>query len=98
MVMGALGITYSSLQSKSSEQLMQLFNNLRDEDDFEQSMIWSYTYDPLTGLTSETDPNGKTTYYDYDDNSRLEIIWDFEENVLQKKMNTIILTQMENKP
>jgi len=38
-------------------------------------MITSYTYNPLVGMTSETDPAGHTTIYKYDDDfNRLETI------------------------
>lgn len=34
--------------------------------------ITTYTYQPLIGITSITEPNGLTTYYDYDNNCRLK--------------------------
>lgn len=47
--------------------------------------ITTYTYSPLIGMTSQTAPNGLTTYYDYDlfgrltrlENSKGEIIADY---------------------
>lgn len=38
------------------------------------AMVTAYTYLPLIGITSETAPNGMTTYYEYDALGRLQII------------------------
>ncbi len=44
----------------------------------------TYTYDPLIGMTSETDPNNQTTYYEYDGLGRLQYIKDKEKNIVEK--------------
>jgi len=47
------------------------------------AQVTTYTYLPLTGVTSETDPRGRTTYYQYDAFQRLRLITDNEGNVVK---------------
>lgn len=51
-------------------------NVLADEVRLIPSMaqMTTYTFDPLIGMTSETDVNGKTTYYEYDGLNRLSVV------------------------
>jgi hypothetical protein len=48
------------------------------------AQMTTYTYDPLIGLRSMTDANNVTTYYDYDDLSRLKLVKDDKGNILKK--------------
>lgn len=48
------------------------------------AMITTYTYSPLIGITSSTDPNNITTYYEYDSFGRLQSMKDHEENIVQQ--------------
>jgi YD repeat-containing protein len=41
------------------------------------------TYDPLTGVTSETDANNRTNYYTYDDIGRLTVVTDNDGNIVK---------------
>jgi hypothetical protein len=47
------------------------------------SQVTIYTYTPFVGPTSETDFNGRTTYYEYDAFNRLQNIKDFQFNILK---------------
>ena len=47
------------------------------------ALVTTYTYSPLTGITSETDPKGQITYYQYDAFQRLQVILDNDGNVLK---------------
>lgn len=47
------------------------------------AIVTTYTYLPLVGITSETDPRGKTTYYEYDAFGRLKAIKDRNERILK---------------
>ncbi len=44
----------------------------------------TYTHDPIAGVTSVTDINNQTTYYEYDDLGRLIKITDSNGNLIQK--------------
>ncbi len=48
------------------------------------AMITTYSYLPLIGLTSQTGPDGRTTYYEYDSFGRLEYIRDHNGNIIKK--------------
>jgi YD repeat-containing protein len=48
------------------------------------AVMTTYTYDPLIGMTSSTDANNITTYYDYDGLGRLFLIKDDKGNILKK--------------
>ena len=49
-----------------------------------KAMVTTYTYLPLIGITSATDPSGKTVFYEYDAFGRLMHIRDQNNNILKK--------------
>uniref|UniRef100_UPI00404A79BE hypothetical protein n=1 Tax=Gelidibacter sp. TaxID=2018083 RepID=UPI00404A79BE len=59
-------------------------SNLRTNAILSKAMISTYTYDPLVGVTSMTDPKGYTMYYEYDEFNRLKQVKDAEGNILSK--------------
>jgi len=46
------------------------------------ALVTTYTYDPLIGVTSMTDPRGYTMYYEYDGLNRLSAVKDADGNLV----------------
>ncbi len=61
-----------------------LFKNLREHSYFAKAQISGYTYDPLIGVTTVTDPKGYTMSYHYDEFNRLEYILDQDQHIVQQ--------------
>ena len=59
-----------------------LFNNIKSL--VPNASTTTFTYKPLIGLTSQTDPAGRKTTYDYDDFGRLKLIKDLNQNIVKK--------------
>ncbi len=71
---------------KSSTCKEEILRNALKElrDGLPNAIVSTYTYDPLIGVTSMTDPKGYTTYYQYDGLNRLDHIADADGKVLKK--------------
>lgn len=59
-------------------------NHLANLRNIPGAFVTTYTYKPLVGITSETDPRGKTIYYEYDASNRLSLIRDQDNNIIKK--------------
>lgn len=73
----ALGIGFSVPNGLSSSQETALRN-------LPNTMVTTYTYAPMIGVTSITDPKGNTIYYQYDEFNRLKHVKDKDGNILSK--------------
>jgi YD repeat-containing protein len=73
--------SFTHIQSADKLSLANLNREIRNLSPIEAE-IYTYTYDPLIGITSQTDPNGITTYYEYDGFGLLKCVRDDEGNIL----------------
>lgn len=77
------GISLSVLNNSASTDVV-MRTELQKLRTLSNSFVNTYTYKPLTGVSSETDPGGRTVYYEYDLFGRLSITRDKDNNILKK--------------
>ena len=85
-VKAALGYNNSQMESLTNEanpNVENIGNLLRAN--LPNALVTTYTYKPLVGMTSMTNPQGITTYYEYDSSGRLQRTY-FIENGTEKTL------------
>ncbi|WP_109098333.1 PKD domain-containing protein [Aquimarina sp. AU58] len=78
--------TASNTEDTEAEEvtMRNLFKNLREDAYFADAQVTGYTYDPLIGVTSITDPKGHKAYYKYDEFNRLMYGLDNNQHIAQQ--------------
>ncbi|WP_299628223.1 RHS repeat domain-containing protein [uncultured Tenacibaculum sp.] len=72
-----------SINTTGSEGALRVaLNNLRNLTALKEALVTTFTYDPLVGVTSITDPRGETIYYEYDEFNRLKLIRNSEGHIV----------------
>jgi YD repeat-containing protein len=79
----ALGVSFSTLNAAYSAAGSDLVL-LRSQPSLINCQLSTFTYDPLVGMTSSTDPNGIRITYVYDAAGRLDHVKDKDENIVRK--------------
>jgi YD repeat-containing protein len=72
------------LTEPTDAQLRTELNKIRLGIAATSATVVSYTHAPLIGVTSVTDPNGRTSYYEYDGLNRLKVIKDKDGKILKQ--------------
>ncbi|MGN6439292.1 MAG: DUF5977 domain-containing protein [Agriterribacter sp.] len=67
----------------SDAALNSEFSKLRTSNKLKSAFITTYTYVPLIGRKAETDPAGKTVFFEYDDFNRLRLIRDMNNKIVK---------------
>lgn len=88
-----IGKTYTDAVTQSAIS-MAIVNNPADDNalrteldklrNLTGTLVSTYTYKPLTGITSETDERGRSVFYEYDQLNRLLLVKDNEGNIVKK--------------
>ncbi|MBL7709153.1 MAG: RHS repeat protein [Chitinophagaceae bacterium] len=79
----AVGVDYVTLLAAYNAVSGNL-SQLRTHASLSNAFVYTYTYTPGVGMTSETDPRGRTTYYEYDKLNRLVLVKDNESKIVKK--------------
>jgi hypothetical protein len=78
-------INQSTLDNPTSDAtLRKELDKVRNGLTGAKALVTTYTYKPLVGISSETDPQGRTNYYNYDAINRLSYIVDQDMNVVKR--------------
>lgn len=79
-VSSVFGMSVDALSKASVPDATKL-KALRNHSALSEAQVSVFTYKPLVGVTSMTDPTGKTVYYDYDPLGRLKESYYYEGSV-----------------
>jgi len=81
-IMATPGLNQTILQNPSSDNALGIeLNKIRSA--FPAALVTTYVHKPLIGVSNETDPAGKTTFYEYDSFNRLKNIKDYQGNIVK---------------
>ncbi|VEH20158.1 Uncharacterised protein [Chryseobacterium nakagawai] len=69
---------------QSETELIKSLDLFRTNGALKKFQITTYTYDPLTGVTTTTPPNGIREIYQYDRNGRLKTVVDVNGNIVKE--------------
>jgi len=79
----ATNINQSVLNTPTSDLQLRTYLQTNVREALPGALVTTYTYSPMIGITSETDPSGKTNYYEYDSLGRLLRIRDMDSNIVK---------------
>ena len=82
------------LQVPSSDQaLRDEVNKIRTGLAGTKALVTTYTYLPLIGMSSQVDPAGVVTFYEFDNHGRLVLVRDQNQNIVKKYSYNVVNPQ-----
>ncbi|WP_157811699.1 hypothetical protein [Tenacibaculum sp. SZ-18] len=81
-IVNAINASNNDTNEAKENTLRSYLTALRNA--FAASQVTTFTYDPLVGVTSITDPRGEVMYYEYDEFNRLKFVKNTEEEILKE--------------
>lgn len=94
-----INATYSQISSLNGQSQdyssLSLYNNIKN---LGLTYMNTYCYSPLKGMSGQTDENGVTSYYDYDNLERLENIRNDDQNITSRNYYHYYSETSEDKP
>ncbi len=84
IVNGFINQTILDNPATTDQQMRDELNKIRTGLSGAKALVTTYTYNPLVGITSTTDPRGITTFYEYDGLQRLLRIRDMNGNIIKQ--------------
>jgi YD repeat-containing protein len=79
-------IETASSSTGSEASLLAALTGLRNDPALVNAMVTTYTYKPLIGISTMTDPKGNTMTYNYDSFGRLQNVKDKDGNTLSENV------------
>ncbi|PSL18770.1 RHS repeat domain-containing protein, partial [Chitinophaga ginsengisoli] len=76
--------TFGNQVSPTDVALKNFLAPLRSDARLKKAIITTYSYSPLYGISTITDPNGRTSTFEYDGFGRLKVIRDQNDNILKQ--------------
>lgn len=73
---------FTNMQGLDGQDLRDALDGIRSG--IPEAQVTTYTYDPLIGVSSITNPTGETVHYTYDNKNRLQYVKDEDLNVLEE--------------
>jgi YD repeat-containing protein len=77
-------VSQSILDAPTGDPQLRSYLDLNVRKKLPNALVTTYTYKAMVGMTSQTDPGGRTFYYNYDAYARLSFILDKDQNVLKR--------------